>query len=111
MINVGRPDKLPVTLNGSAVPPLGTGERAIKDVPVGAAALAARAGGQPGRRAVTDAEPARRRDPGRSRPHSARVRARETAAPARARAVRHRGTRRAGESAAASAPNAHALGA
>ena len=47
MINIGRPDKLTVTLNGSAVAPLGTGERAIKDVPVGAAALAARAAGQP----------------------------------------------------------------
>jgi cytoskeleton protein RodZ len=47
MINVGRPDKLAITLNGSAVAPLGTGERAIKDVPIGAAALAARAAGQP----------------------------------------------------------------
>lgn len=47
MINVGRPDKLQVTLNGSALPPLGSGERAIKDVPVGAAALAAKANGQP----------------------------------------------------------------
>jgi cytoskeleton protein RodZ len=44
MINVGRPDKLQVTLNGSNLPPLGTGERAIKDVPVGAAALSARGG-------------------------------------------------------------------
>lgn len=47
MINVGRPDKLTVTLNGSKVAPLGTGERAIKDVPIGAAALTARAAGQP----------------------------------------------------------------
>jgi cytoskeleton protein RodZ len=47
MINVGRPDKLTVTLNGSAVAPLGDGSRAIKDVPIGAAALAARAAGQP----------------------------------------------------------------
>ena len=47
MINVGRPDKLTVTLNGSPVAPLGTGERAIKDVPIGGAALAARAAGQP----------------------------------------------------------------
>lgn len=46
MINVGRPDKLAITLNGSAVAPLGTGERAIKDVPIGPAALAARAAGQ-----------------------------------------------------------------
>jgi cytoskeleton protein RodZ len=47
MINVGRPDKLTVTLNGSSVPPLGTGERAIKDVKVGPAAIAARLAGTP----------------------------------------------------------------
>lgn len=41
-INVGRPDKLAVTLNGSAIPPLGDGSRAIKDVRVSAAAIAAR---------------------------------------------------------------------
>lgn len=45
MINVGRPDKLAVTLNGSAVPALGSGDHAIKDVPIGAAALAARSSG------------------------------------------------------------------
>ncbi|KQS02421.1 XRE family transcriptional regulator [Sphingomonas sp. Leaf357] len=47
MINVGRPDKLQVTLNGSALPPLGSGRVAIKDVPIGAAALSARANGTP----------------------------------------------------------------
>jgi len=47
MINVGRPDKLTVTLNGSNVPPLGTGERAIKDVRVGAPSIAARLNGAP----------------------------------------------------------------
>lgn len=46
MINVGRPDKLTITVNGSQVPPLGDGRRAIKDVPIGAAALLARAAGQ-----------------------------------------------------------------
>lgn len=46
-INVGRPDKLAVTLNGAAVPPLGTGERPIKDVRIGPAALAARLAGTP----------------------------------------------------------------
>ena len=46
-INVGRPDKLAVTLNGAAVPPLGTGERPIKDVRVGGAAIAARLSGTP----------------------------------------------------------------
>jgi transcriptional regulator with XRE-family HTH domain len=44
-LNVGRPDKLAVTLNGSAVPPLGDGSHAIKDVKVDAASIAARAGG------------------------------------------------------------------
>lgn len=45
MINVGRPDKLQVTLNGSAIPALGTGERPIKDVRVSGAAVAARLAG------------------------------------------------------------------
>lgn len=43
MINVGRPDKLQVTINGSSVPALGTGERAIKDVGISAEALRSRA--------------------------------------------------------------------
>lgn len=42
MINVGRPDKLQVLVNGTAVPALGSGRVAIKDVGVSAAALAAR---------------------------------------------------------------------
>jgi len=42
MINVGRPDKLTITLNGSNAPPLGDGRIAIKDVPISAKALAAR---------------------------------------------------------------------
>lgn len=46
-INVGRPDKLAVTLNGSAIPPLGDGSRAIKDVRVSGEAIAARLAGQP----------------------------------------------------------------
>ena len=46
MINVGRPDKLTVTLNGSAVPPLGDGSRPIKDVRIDGAAIAARLSGQ-----------------------------------------------------------------
>jgi cytoskeletal protein RodZ len=48
MINVGRPDKLQVTVNGTAVAPLGTGKVAIKDVPISAAALLARAAPAPG---------------------------------------------------------------
>lgn len=47
MINVGRPDKLQILVNGSAVPPLGNGAQAIHDVGVSAAALAARASGAP----------------------------------------------------------------
>lgn len=42
MINIGRPDKLKVTINGSAVPALGDGHVAIKDVPITAAALLSR---------------------------------------------------------------------
>lgn len=47
MINVGRPDQLQVTVDGRAVPPLGDGSRAIRDVPVDAAAMAARLDGAP----------------------------------------------------------------
>uniref|UniRef100_UPI0028987BEE helix-turn-helix domain-containing protein n=1 Tax=Sphingomonas sp. TaxID=28214 RepID=UPI0028987BEE len=43
MLNVGRPDKLTVTLNGTAIPPLGDGSRAIKDVKLDPASVAARA--------------------------------------------------------------------
>lgn len=46
-INVGRPDKLQVTLNGSNVPPLGDGSRPIKDVPVSGDAIQARLSGNP----------------------------------------------------------------
>lgn len=42
MINVGRPDKLQVLVNGAPVAPLGDGKRAIKDVGISAVALAAR---------------------------------------------------------------------
>lgn len=42
MILTGRPDALSVTVGGQAIPPLGTAERTIVDVPVSAAALAAR---------------------------------------------------------------------
>ena len=56
-INVGRPDKLAVTLNGTAVPPLGTGERPIKDVRVGGAAIAARLAGTPAPQPSASASP------------------------------------------------------
>ncbi|WP_176484745.1 helix-turn-helix domain-containing protein [Sphingomonas ginsenosidimutans] len=45
MINVGRPDQLAITVDGREVPALGDGKRAIKDVGISAAALAARGGG------------------------------------------------------------------
>jgi cytoskeletal protein RodZ len=47
MINIGRPDKLKVTVNGSQVAALGDGKFAIKDVPVSAAALLARGAATP----------------------------------------------------------------
>uniref|UniRef100_UPI002583ED0C helix-turn-helix domain-containing protein n=1 Tax=uncultured Sphingomonas sp. TaxID=158754 RepID=UPI002583ED0C len=53
MINVGRPDQLAITVDGREVPALGDGKRAIKDVGISAAALAARGGG-----AATRATPA-----------------------------------------------------
>ncbi|MBX9730495.1 MAG: DUF4115 domain-containing protein [Sphingomonas sp.] len=72
MINVGRPDKLQVTVNGSTVPPLGDGARAIKDVVISAEALLAR--GAEGAAAVllttpdttATTAPPRRRAPTRS---------------------------------------------
>jgi len=62
MINIGRPDELRVTINGSAVPPLGDGKRAIKDVPISATALQARgqapvAAAPPGAAPATTAAP------------------------------------------------------
>lgn len=70
MINVGRPDKLSVTVNGSNVPPLGTGKVAIKDVDISAAALLARATPAatltPTATAPIEAKPARNSDRKRS---------------------------------------------
>ncbi|HEY0621658.1 helix-turn-helix domain-containing protein [Sphingomonas sp.] len=45
MINLGRPEAIRVTINGSDVAPLGTPGRAIKDVPISAEALRARGTG------------------------------------------------------------------
>jgi len=47
LINVGRPDQLTVTVGDRVIPALGDGRRAIKDVPIDAVALLARAEGQP----------------------------------------------------------------
>lgn len=82
-INIGRADKLAVTLNGAAAPALGTGERAIKDVPVGAPAIAARIAGTPVPQATptaTEATPTRSPERSRtaSRPRTPRRRLTET---------------------------------
>lgn len=45
MINIGRPDKLQILLNGSQLPPLGDGRLAIKDIGISAAVLKARVNG------------------------------------------------------------------
>lgn len=45
MINLGRPESVRVTVNGSDVAPLGAPGRSIKDVPISAAALLARGSG------------------------------------------------------------------
>ena len=45
MINLGRPEAIRVTVNGSDVAPLGAPGRAIKDVPISAAALQSRGAG------------------------------------------------------------------
>jgi hypothetical protein len=78
MINVGRPDKLQLMVNGSAVPPLGDGSHAIQDVGISAAALAARATGTaqpaPGATPQPAATPPSRttpRKPGESPPRAA----------------------------------------
>lgn len=42
LVDIGRPDKLKVTLNGSALPPLPASSKPLKDLRVGAAAVAAR---------------------------------------------------------------------
>ncbi|MDB5680388.1 MAG: hypothetical protein JWO16_193 [Sphingomonas bacterium] len=47
MINIGRPDQIQVTVNGSAVAPLGNGKVALQDVPISAAALQARGSAGP----------------------------------------------------------------
>ncbi|HEU4961047.1 MAG TPA: RodZ domain-containing protein [Sphingomonas sp.] len=46
-LTVGRPDQLRVSLNGTALPPLGSGARPLKDVPIDPAALAARQAAAP----------------------------------------------------------------
>lgn len=47
MLNIGRPDQLAITVDGRALPPLGDGKRAMKDVGISAPALAARFSGAP----------------------------------------------------------------
>ncbi|WP_267435838.1 helix-turn-helix domain-containing protein [Sphingomonas sp. GM_Shp_1] len=55
LLNVGRPDKLGVTLDGKELPPLGDGSRAIKDVRLDPASIAARLAGAPAPSATTAA--------------------------------------------------------
>lgn len=66
----GRPDKIQVTINGSSVPPLGTGVETV-DVDVSAAALRAR--GQPGATPSPAASPAASSTPAASRPVQRRL--------------------------------------
>lgn len=47
MLNIGRPDQLAITVDGRALPPLGDGKRAMKDVGLSATALAERFAGMP----------------------------------------------------------------
>lgn len=99
MILTGRADALAITVGGRPVPPLGTAERTISDVPVSAAALLARetqrpASGAPGQDAPTDnaatvpagaAAPSTTRQAGAgasSAPVSAPARAQPSVAPA-----------------------------
>ncbi len=55
LLNVGRPDKLGVTLDGKELAPLGDGSRAIKDVRLDPASIAARLAGAPAPSATTAA--------------------------------------------------------
>lgn len=107
MINVGRPDKLTVTVNGSAVAPLGTGERAIKDVEVSAAALLARGTAPAPDAAVAPAGTSTQAVPERSRERPRASERRATARrPAPAAVSGAEETRRANAAAAASLPGA-----
>lgn len=83
MINVGRPDLLAVTVGGQAVAPLGTAERAIKDVEISAAALLARGSAAPAPAPATPSATAARPDrgTGRSARTTPTVRANPTPAP------------------------------
>ncbi|MEG3177226.1 helix-turn-helix domain-containing protein [Sphingomonas sp. RB3P16] len=78
LINVGRPDKLTVTVGGTPVAPLGDGRIAIKDVPIDAATLTARGGAAPVATPTTAAAPSERRPESRGTP---RARASSSIAP------------------------------
>ena len=68
LINVGRPDKLQVTVGGTPVAPLGDGKVAIKDVPIDAAALTARVAPAPTATATPSTGPAPVAAPATARP-------------------------------------------
>lgn len=57
-LTVGRPDKLRVSLGGTELAPLGSGARPMKDVPIDAAALSARAAAAPAASPSAAATPA-----------------------------------------------------
>jgi len=59
LINVGRPDQLAVTVGARAIPPLGDGRRAIRDVAIDAPSLLARADGAAAPAASPTPAPAR----------------------------------------------------
>ena len=63
MINVGRPDKLTITVDGSEVAPLGAGDHAIKDAGISAAALLARNKPASAQTAANGAAPAATKQP------------------------------------------------
>ncbi|WP_375390780.1 helix-turn-helix domain-containing protein [uncultured Sphingomonas sp.] len=56
LVDIGRPDKLRVALNGSALPALPASSQPLKDLRIGAAAVAARQAGAVASQAATPAE-------------------------------------------------------
>jgi cytoskeletal protein RodZ len=57
MLNIGRPDQLAIAVDGRALPALGDGKRAMKDVGIDAPALAQRFSGAPAPAAVPSGTP------------------------------------------------------
>ncbi|WP_448658929.1 helix-turn-helix domain-containing protein [Sphingomonas sp. CJ99] len=104
MINVGRPDLLAVTVGGQAVAPLGTAERAIKDVEISAAALLARGSAAPAPAPTMPTASVARPDRGASRSTRVTPSVRPSPTPAPSAVSDAPGTTGATEGAAVSAP-------